>query len=304
MKADWSVVVASRSENSDLFKAASGGYGLFGAITEAEIELTENATYRKTAQVMPIDDYPSYFQSQILNKNEIGLHFARLNLSSNSFMHEVIAVSYVEDARAQCDTTLEPEADIYKNKAQLFLLRHFDFIKTVRWPLEVRLETQEQIVTRNQAMRPPVKCLSYKSKTHTDILQEYFIPVREFSNFAEGLRGIAQENGINLLNVTIRYVPKDKTSALPYAKEDSFAFVLYVTQGLSEKEYEKAEAWTRALIDAALDCKGTYYLPYQLYASKEQINQAYPEMKDWLDMKKIHDPKEVFSNTFYETYRF
>lgn len=302
IKADGTIVLASREENGDLFRAVIGGYGAFGAIVEAEIELTDNHIYQKSAEVVLVENYPSYFKDRIFENQNVGLHFARMNLSSNCFLREVIAVSYLECLDACSDISLEPEKHITLNKIQLFLLRHFNFVKSLRWPLEVRTEMKEKVLTRNQAMRPPVKCLSYRSSKRTDILQEYFIPLDQFSKFVGSLRKIAEREKINLLNVTIRYVPKDCTSLLPYAKEDSFAFVLYVTQGLSEKEREKAIRWTRLLIDAALECRGTYYLPYQLYATQKQFETSYPEREAFIQMKKFYDPNHVFSNNFYDAY--
>lgn len=49
MLASGEVVHASRAENYELFKLAIGGYGLFGIIVEADIELTENVVYKKNA---------------------------------------------------------------------------------------------------------------------------------------------------------------------------------------------------------------------------------------------------------------
>ena len=251
---------------------------------------------------MALENYPAYFQEHIQGKPQIGLHFARFNLSRTDFLKSLIAISYVEDPQADCNSELEPESHVMSNKIQLFFLRHSRFVKSLRWPFEVRTETKASISTRNQAMRPPVKCLNYTSKYNTDILQEYFIPTDQFLTFAQALEEIAKEEKINLLNVTIRYVPKDTLSLLPYAKEDSFAFVLYVTQGLSEKKQEQATQWTRELIDAALACRGTYYLPYQLYATKDQLQKAYPEVPLLLEAKKLYDPQGLFTNTFFQTY--
>lgn len=300
LKADGTIVCASRKENGDLFRAVIGGYGLFGAIIEAEIELTDNVVYQSSGQVVAIEDYPAYVQKHILGQPQIGLHFARVNISSNNFLREAIAVSYIQDNKALCDEALKPESKIAWNKTRLFFLRHFDVVKDLRWPIEVRLESKPQILTRNQAMRPPVKCLSYNSKFNTDILQEYFIPVDQFGKFAEALRVIALIENINLLNVTIRYVPRDTLSLLPYAKENCFAFVLYVTLPL--KEQEKAQQWTQRLIDEALACRGTYYLPYQLYATQEQLRKAYPEVDSLVEAKRVFDPQGIFSNTFYQVY--
>jgi decaprenylphospho-beta-D-ribofuranose 2-oxidase len=302
VKADGSIVTASRAQNSDLFRAVIGGYGFFGAILEAEIELTDNVVYRKHAEIVSTLEYPAYFQKNVQGKKEVGLHFARMHLSSSNNLTKVIAISFTEDPSAVSDMTLHPESKIFQNQIKLQLLRHTSVAKALRGPLEIRTEMKEEIISRNQAMRPPVKCLSYNSKNYTDILQEYFIPLNRFADFTESLRQTVQEEKINLLNVTIRYVPQDTSSLLPYAKTDSFAFVLYVTQGLSDEEKEKAIRWTRKLIDAALDCQGTYYLPYQLYATPEQMQKAYPEFLQVVQAKHTHDPRNVFSNIFYQTY--
>lgn len=302
IKADGSIVTASRTQNADLFRAVIGGYGFFGAILEAEIELTDNVIYRKHAEIVPTLEYPAYFQKNIQGKKEVGLHFARMHISSSNKLTKIIAISFNEDPAAVCDMTLHSESKILQNRIKLQLLRHFKLAKAIRGSLERRAEMKEEIVSRNQAMRPPVKCLSYSSKNYTDILQEYFIPLNRFADFTESLRQTVQKEKINLLNVTIRYVPQDISSLLPYAKNDSFAFVLYVTHGLSNKEKEKAIRWTRKLIDAALDCQGTYYLPYQLYATSEQMQKAYPEFDKVVQAKHMHDPKNVFSNLFHQTY--
>jgi decaprenylphospho-beta-D-ribofuranose 2-oxidase len=302
VKADGSIVTASRTQNTDLFRAVIGGYGLFGAILEAEIELTNNVVYLKHAEIVPTLDYPAYFQENVQGQKEVGLHFARMHISPSNNLTRVIAISFIENPEAVCDLVLHPESNIFQNQLKLQLLRHTDLAKTLRGPWEIRAELKEQIISRNQAMRPPVKCLSYGSKNYTDILQEYFIPLDRFADFTESLRQTIQEEKINILNVTIRYVPQDTSSLLPYAKTDSFAFVLYVTQGLSKEEKEKALQWTRRLINAALDCQGTYYLPYQLYATPEQMQKAYPEFTQVIQAKQTHDPQNIFSNIFYQTY--
>jgi hypothetical protein len=43
--ADGAIVEASRSSNADLFRAAIGGYGAVGVITEVELDVAENASF-------------------------------------------------------------------------------------------------------------------------------------------------------------------------------------------------------------------------------------------------------------------
>ena len=63
------------------------------------------------------------------------------------------------------------------------------------------------------------------------------------------------------------------------------------------------KALTQQLINAAIALKGTYYLPYRLHATKEQLYTAYPQAKEFFLLKKKYDSAEVFRNKFYETYK-
>lgn len=46
------------------------------------------------------------------------------------------------------------------------------------------------------------------------------------------------------------------------------------------------EALTRELIDAALEHEGRYYLPYRLHATPEQFHRAYPQAREFFDLKR------------------
>ena len=54
MLADGSVVACSRGENAELFRHVVGGYGLFGVILSAELDIVDNAVYRSTARDHPL----------------------------------------------------------------------------------------------------------------------------------------------------------------------------------------------------------------------------------------------------------
>jgi FAD/FMN-containing dehydrogenase len=136
----------------------------------------------------------------------------------------------------------------------------------------------------------------------TDILQEYFIPYDRMPEFVDGLRDVVQKNDANLLNVTIRTVHKDHVTALPYAKEDMFGFVLYFNVKFNDRDNETLKKTTSDLIDVAHRSGGTYYLPYQLFYTKEQLRNCYPEIDDFFAAKKKYDPIGLFSNKFYEKY--
>lgn len=81
---------------------------------------------------------------------------------------------------------------------------------------------------------------------------------------------------MRVVNVSIRHSHPDPGSLLAWATEEIFALVLYYKQGTSRSECETVAIWTRELIDAVLVCGGTYYLPYQPHARRDQFHRAYP----------------------------
>ncbi len=81
-----------------------------------------------------------------------------------------------------------------------------------------------------------------------------------------------------------------------------FAYVLYFNQKFNERENQILQKATTDLIDLALGLDGNYYLPYQLFYSKEQLRKAYPRVDKFFAAKRIYDPDELFTNKFYEKY--
>jgi hypothetical protein len=70
----------------------------------------------------------------------------------------------------------------------------------------------------------------------------------------------------------------------------------------NDEENEILKKTTADLIDVVERARGTYYLPYQLFYSPEQLHKSYPEIDDFFAAKKKYDPIGLFSNKFYEKY--
>lgn len=157
------------------------------------------------------------------------------------------------------------------------------------------------LVSRNQEMYEAMGYLKNRLPD-TDILQEYFLPPAQMPAFVDGLRHIVQTGGANLLNVTIRIVHQDTITALPYAKQDMFAFVLYFNQRFNEREGEILRQTTVALVDLATELGGTFYLPYQLFYSPDQLRRSYPEIDHFFATKQTYDPGTLFTNAWHAHY--
>jgi FAD/FMN-containing dehydrogenase len=136
----------------------------------------------------------------------------------------------------------------------------------------------------------------------TYVLQEYFIPDLGFVAFARAMAALVRRRNVEVLNISIRHSPADRVSALPWARQEVFSFVLYYKQRTWRSAQERVGRWTRELIDLALEHGGRYYLPYQLHASASQFIQAYPEAEKLRRLKGAVDPLGKFSNELWRRY--
>jgi FAD/FMN-containing dehydrogenase len=297
------LVLASRQENSDLFKAAIGGYGLLGVIVEATLRLTDNVPMERRAIKMSVKEYLSFFQKNIKNDKKILLHNANLYPDA---LKEVISITWYKTDKPVT------EHDRLRKKKRFYIpqmiveqvLARFSPSKKIRPELEIKkLSEKDPVVWRNYEMSYTVRELEpFTRFPSTTVLQEYFIPVAQAEQFINGLRTLIHDHKINVINISMRYVPKNTESVLSYARQDSFAFVLYINIWNTVEFKTKAKEWTIKLIDQALSCKGTYYLPYQLYATRQQLRDAYPRFTDFLKIKDQYDPEHHFVNRLFEKY--
>jgi FAD/FMN-containing dehydrogenase len=314
MLSSGEVVKASPQENSELFRHALGGYGLFGVILDVDLDIVDNEMYARQARYMDYKDFPKYYKANVENNPDIGLAFGRLSVAPRSFLRETAVHTYT---KTQFDGSLPPLEPARHDTLDRFII---NLSKTgglgrwLRWTLEKHMEPYlHECVTRNQAMNQKEACLVSRNEEmyddmaylknrlrDTDILQEYFIPYDRMPEFVDGLRDVVQRNGANLLNVTIRTVHKDTVTALPYAKQDMFGFVLYFNVKFNDKDNEILEKTTTDLIEVAQRAGGTYYLPYQLFYSEAQLRRSYPEIDGFFWTKKKYDPIVLFTNKFYE----
>jgi FAD/FMN-containing dehydrogenase len=285
-------------------------------ILDADLGITNNEVYQLHTRYMEYREFPQYYQKNVVGDDNIELMFGRISISPTSYLRETALHTYSKTVPGVTPPFIEPEE--HERLARFV----FNFSKTgsvgrwMRWTLEKSLEPVEHdCIPRNQALTPKDACLVSRNQemydsmgflrnrlNDTDILQEYFIPYDQMPAFIDGLRNTVIRNGANLLNVTIRVVHKDTVTALPYAKRDMFAFVLYFNQELNETASRVLRQTTTDLVDLAIEVGGTFYLPYQLYYSSEQLRAAYPEIDQFFAAKKKYDPDSIFSNKFFEKY--
>jgi len=162
---------------------------------------------------------------------------------------------------------------------------------------------QPAVAWRNYAASQDVNSLEPASRaTSTYGLQEYFVPVDRFDDFAIKMGEILKASPANVLNIAIRHAEPDTGTLLSWSPKETFCFVLYFEQGVTPTDRQVVKSWTAKLIQLSIDEGGAYYLPYQIVATKPQFLKAYPRAPEYFALKKSLDPNYKFRNSLWETY--
>lgn len=294
--------------SDELFGYVLGGFNQFGVIVNAEIALTDNEVLVEKSVAVKPDNYVDYFKKSVVNNDTNKMHLYRLSIAPKQMLQEGVAVNYITTNKKNVKSTenfhLEPASGTRFERIFLNFARRFAWLRGFLWSYEKkRLLKHETKLTTNEIMQPAINAMFNHAISESEWLQEFFLPGDKLSSFLNELGQLLTQNQVNLLNATVRYVKQDNISKMSYAKNgDRFAVVLCFNQSLKAEEILKTKKWVRKAIDLSLAKGGTYYLPYQPFATQEQFAKAYPTAKTVLEKKKKVDPKNTFSSGFSEQY--
>lgn len=318
MLADGQVVTASRTENPELFRHVVGGYGLFGTILSATLDVVPNDVYRSGREIIDYRDFPATFE-RIAADPTVGLSYVHLSTSPGSLLREALVYTYTKHSEDQAlnRAALSEVTSTKIRRLTVNLAKRNDTFKRIKWwsekNLEHRFETctitraQAQgsgeacLVARNDPMHDSVAYLFNNLPGETDILHEYFIPRAQIVPFIDGMRAIFEREHTNLVNASIRAVGTED-NALSYAPAPAFSVVLYLNQPTTPAGTAAMRRLTGELIDLTASHGGRFFLPYQLHYTPAQLERAYPEIGAFFAAKRDWDPQGLFSNTWYARY--
>jgi FAD/FMN-containing dehydrogenase len=301
--ADGRAVETSRQENPELFAAAIGGYGAVGVITEIELDLDANTRMERVIEPVPLAQYSAFFAGKVLKDPDSVMHNA--DLLPPRFDAPVAITWRRSDKKLTRTSRLTPRnADYTVRRHALWALTEVPFAASLREPAtEVVRRIRPEVAWRNHEASLDTASLEPESRaTATYALNEYFVPPRTFEPFVRDMGAILRKHRVSAVNVSVRHSPADTVSLLPWAREEVFTFVLFYRQGVDVAAQRAVGEWTRALIDATLRHEGRYYLPYQLHATQEQFERAYPEAAQLRRLKARVDPQGRFSNSMWQKY--
>jgi len=301
--ANGEIKTCSPSENCDLFYGSIGCYNALGIIVRVTLQLADNVKMKRVSKKLQINEFIQYFDENVKNNPDVIMH--NTDMFPPSYRGLRAATWVKTEEKPTVKTRLMPLKGAYP--IERYFLWAFTETPLGKWRREKIIDPivhwRKKIHWRNYEAGYDVTELEPKSRKNTTyVLREYFIPVEKFEEFSEQMTEIFNRHRVNILNISIRHAEKDSGSYLSWAPKEMFAFVVYYKQRNSKSAKASVGVWTREMNEATIQAGGTFYLPYQIYATEEQFHRAYPKAKELFKLKNQFDPQNRFRNKLWDTY--
>jgi FAD/FMN-containing dehydrogenase len=266
-----------------------------------EADMVENRLLRPTQAVMPSSKFARAFTGAIDQDAFVLMAYGRLSVARRGFLDEALLVTYRTD---RSPGSLPPAGtgglvasvsrEVYR--AQI----GSEAAKRARWFAETMLKPG--VATRNTLMNEPVSNLAGRDRSRTDILHEYFVSPDRFNEFVAACQEIIPRSGVDLLNVTLRFVGADSDSVLAFAPTRRIAAVMSFSQEMRPEGEAAMQRMTEDLIDRIVAIGGSFYLPYRLHAKRDQVAKSYASVARFVERKRHYDPQLLFRNAMWQEY--
>jgi FAD/FMN-containing dehydrogenase len=304
--AEGSVMRCSRSENAELFRAAIGGYGLFGVIATVRLRLVPRHKVQHTVEVVDIADLPGLFEHRIAEGFEFGDFQFATDLDSDALLHRGVFSCYkpVPDATPMPATRQQLSV---ANWTELLYLAHKDRARGFEMYSRYYLGTSGQVYWNDEHQMS-----TYVDDYHNllgarigeqqrggEMITEIYVPRDALVRFLGDVRQDFRTHRADLIYGTIRLIERDDETLLAWAREPWACIIFNLHVQPDDAGVAKAANDFRRLIDRGLQYGGSYYLTYHRWATKRQLLAAYPRFPEFMAAKRRFDPQERFSSDWY-----
>jgi FAD/FMN-containing dehydrogenase len=303
-------VKCSRDRNHELFRLVAGGYGLFGCIYSATIRLAPRRMLERVVKLVKIDDLVKRFNERISDGFLYGDFQFAIDDTSEDFLRTGVFSCYRPVEREQPPPADQRELSL-GDWIHLLTLAHTDKQLAFKLYSEHYLATSGQIYYSDRH-----QLADYLDGYHcrldealgaahraTEMISELYVPRDRLADFMAAAAEDFREHNVDVIYGTIRLIERDNESFLAWASEP-WACVIFNLHTVHTPDgiAHTADAFRR-LIDLAIERGGTYYLTYHRWATREQVETCYPQLRQFLKLKLKYDPKERFQSDWYRHYR-
>jgi FAD/FMN-containing dehydrogenase len=304
--ASGALIRCSRTHNPELFRLAIGGYGLFGVVVEVTLRLAPRAKLRREVEILDVEDLMAAFESRISDGYLYGDFQFSTDPDSEDFLRRGVFACY---------RPVDPATPISGDQAELsredwlalLHLGHTDRAKAFEVYARHYLATSGQIYWSDSHQLGTYIDDYHKPLDHelgattpaSETITEIYVPRHRLADFMSAVRRDFRHHEVDFIYGTIRLIERDDESFLAWARQSYACIVFNLHVPHSPAGITKATAEFRRLIDRGLERDGSYFLTYHRWATREQVEAAYPQFQEFLHLKRHYDPAERFQSSWY-----
>ena len=300
----------SRTENAELFRLAVGGYGLFGVISTVKLRLVPREKIQRVVEVRLIDDLPKAFEQRIADGFTFGDFQFSVDENSEDFLRKGVFSCYRPVDRATPMPPAQRELGdedwhallllAHNNKATAFDRYSKYYLSTsgqLYWSDTHQMSTYlDDYHTRLD------KQLGVTDRA-TEMITEIYVPRPALPSFMAEVAAAFRTNGVPIVYGTVRLIEQDDESVLAWAKQPYACIIFNLHVVHTPEGMARAGQAFRDLIDMGMKRGGRYYLTYHRHARRDQVEACYPQLPDFLRLKRKYDPELRFQSEWYRHYR-
>jgi FAD/FMN-containing dehydrogenase len=308
--ADGKLQRCSRKENSELFALAVGGYGLFGVITNVGLRLVPRGKVRRRVEARTLAELVELVEKRTASGASFGYFQYSIDPTSPEFMRAGVLTTYEpvapETALGKGSTDLDEDA-----LALLLELAHRNpqraYTQYAKYELSLDRNVEwsdlHQLSTYPLGYHKNIEKRLGAEFEGADLILEVYVPRDELIPYFEDARRLLLTSEIPLIYGTVRFIEQDRDSFLAWAKK-RYACVIFTVHSSSEAHaLGKMGEICRQLIRSGVKRSGSFYLTYNRFAAREELDSAYPQFGEFLVLKKKYDPMELFQSDWYRHYK-
>jgi FAD/FMN-containing dehydrogenase len=300
----------SRQQNPELFRLAIGGYGLFGVITRIRLRLRPRVKVRRVVALADTDGIIERFEERIRDGYLYGDYQFATDASRDSFLRRGVFSCY-EPVPDHTPLTANPTRFNPEDWARLTFYSHTHKRRAFDVYSSRYLKTSGQIYWADSQLSA-----AYVDGYHADLdravgaqvpatemITEIYVRRGRLASFMADAARELRGRRANVIYGTVRMIERDDESFLAWAKDRYACVIFNLHVEHRPAAIESAADAFRALIDLGIAHEGSYYLTYHRWARQDQVERCYPQMREFLALKRQFDADEVFQSTWYRHYR-
>jgi FAD/FMN-containing dehydrogenase len=305
--AEGGKVNVSRAENSELFRLAVGGYGLFGVVYSVRLRLNHRTKVRRDVNLTTSAETIDRFGERIADGAVYG---------DFQFSTDEKSPGYLSEGIMSCYTPVPDDTRIPENQRaltdrdwkDLALLSHVDKARAFDLYTNHYQATDGQVYwsDRHQLSRYLEGYhadLDRKMGAHSagsEVISELYVPRSSLGTFMKAVRTDFLQFKTNVIYGTVRLIESESESVLKWARESWACIVFNLHTDHTCVDLERAACAFRRLISRAMEFGGSFYLTYHRYATRTQMLKCYPELPQFLSAKRRYDPEGRFQSDWYQ----